>query len=187
MHRIQIGMSAAFAALAMLAGAGCKTTPSSEADRQSIKQRSESTVEWFEARVDGLRAQIDAGAGYIVFPDVGEAGFIIGGSSGFGALFDSEGNQLGWARLSSGSIGLQAGARGFRMLMVLQNEETLERFRANRWSGNAGAVAVAGDAGGSAAGPFQNGVAIYQGASSGLMAALNVGLGNIKFQPLAAE
>lgn len=166
--------------------AGCKTAPSDEADRQSVVQRSESTVDWFTSRVTGLRRQIDDAAAYIVFPDVGEAGFIIGGTSGFGAVFDSNGQQIGWARLNAGSIGLQAGARGFRMLMVLEDQETLERFRNNRWSGNAGAVAVAGDSGGSAA-AFSNGVAVYQGASSGLMAALNLGLGNIRYQPLSAE
>lgn len=183
MNRMLVGMSAAFAAVAMLAGTGCKTTPSNEADRQSVVQRSESTVEWFQSRVSGLEAQINRSAGYVVFPDIGEAGFIVGGQSGFGAVFDSNGDQIGWARLSSGSIGLQAGVRGFRMLIVLQDQATLDNFRNNRWSGNAGAVAVIGDSGGSAAG-FSNGVAVYQGASSGLMAALNLGLQNIRYQPL---
>lgn len=181
--------SSAAAALlgAALVAPGCNTAPSGEIDKASLVERSESTVDWFAARVEGLEAQLDRGAGYIVFPDVGQASFIVGGTSGYGALFDDSGRQLGWARISAGSIGLQAGVRGFRMLIVLQNRETLNDFRADRWTGEAAAVAVAGEAGGASAVPFRNGVAVYQGASGGLMAGVNVGLSQITYEPLEAR
>ncbi len=172
---------------AILFSAGCSTAPKDEIDRQSLVDRSASTRDWFEARVSGLHEQINNSAGYIVFPDVGSAGFIIGGTSGRGVLFDNKGNQLGWSRLSSGSIGLQAGVRGFRMLMVLEDQTTLDQFRANKWNGSVGAVAVAGNASGTAASAFQRGVAIYEGASSGLMAGLDIGLNNITFQPINSD
>lgn len=169
---------------ALIAAGGCKTTPSQEADRTALVDRAGSTKDWFQANVSGLSGQLRDSGGYIVFPDVGQAGFIVGGTSGRGVVFDARGNQVGWARLSTGSIGLQAGARGFRMLMIMENEQAMNDFRNNRWSGTAGAVAVAGDSGGSGLAQFRNGVAVYQGASSGLMAGLDVGLNNVRFEPL---
>lgn len=167
-----------------LFASACKTTPSQEADRTALVDRSSSTLEWFKSNVSGLSGQLRDAGGYVVFPDVGQAGFIVGGTSGRGVVFDARGNQVGWARLSTGSIGLQAGARGFRMLMILQNEQAMNEFRNNRWSGTASAVAVAGGAGGSGLAEFRNGVAVYQGASSGLMAGVDVGLNNVRFEPL---
>ncbi len=172
---------------AILFSVGCSTAPKDEIDRQSLADRSASTRDWFESRVTGLNAQIKDSAGYIVFPDVGSAGFIVGGTSGYGVLYDNRGRQLGWSRLSSGSIGLQAGVRGFRMLMVLEDQTVLDQFRENKWNGSVGAVAVAGEASGAAASAFQRGVAIYEGASSGLMAGVDIGLNNIKYEPLDAH
>lgn len=170
---------------AVIVGAsGCATTPRDEADRTALVERADSTKDWFQSNVNGLGGQLRDSGGYVVFPDVGQAGFIVGGTSGRGVVFDSRGRQIGWARLSSGSVGLQAGVRGFRMLMILQNEQAMSEFRNNRWSGTASAVAVAGGAGGSGLAEFRNGVAVYQGASSGLMAGVDVGLANVRFEPM---
>lgn len=177
-------LAAGAIAAAGLFASACKTTPSQEVDRTALVDRSGSTLDWFKGNVSGLSGQLRDSAGYVVFPDVGQAGFIVGGTSGRGVVFDSRGRQIGWARLSTGSIGLQAGVRGFRMLMILQNEQAMSEFRNNRWSGTTSAVAVAGDSGGSGIAEFRNGVAIYQGASSGLMAGVDIGLNNIRFEPL---
>ena len=72
----------------------------------------------------------------------------------------------------------------FKMLLVFQDETTLERFRQERLTGSVSGVAVAGEAEKSREAPFENGVAIYQGASMGLMAGVNVGLDYLRFEPL---
>ncbi len=169
----------------MLAPTGCSTAPKDESDQSALVDRAASTRTWFESNVSGLREQIAGSSGYIVFPDVAQWGVIIaGGRHGRGVVYDAAGTQVGWANVNVGSIGLEAGVRGFRMLVVVQTPEKFAEFKANKWSGEAGAVAVVAETGGSGTVAFQNGVAVYEGASSGLMAGVNVGLQYIKYQPL---
>jgi lipid-binding SYLF domain-containing protein len=163
---------------------GCSTAPKAENQADFIA-RADSTRTWFERSVAGLNGQIADSAGYIIFPDVAQWGILIGGGTfGRGALCRPSGEQIGWAAINTGSIGLQAGVQGFRMLLVLEDESVVNRFRANQLSGSVAGVAVAGQAGASAKAPFQNGVAAYQGANQGLMAGVNIGLDIIRFEPM---
>jgi len=163
----------------------CSTVPKAE-EQDAFRADAEAAVLWFEDNVVGLRAQINQSAGYAVFPSVGQFGlFIAGGKYGRGTLNTPDGAQLGWAAISTGSLGLQAGVQGFKMLVVFEDERTLDAFQRDDLEGSASAVAVAGDAGGSVAAPFQHGVAVYQGANSGLMAGVNVGLNYMRYKPLA--
>jgi hypothetical protein len=52
----------------------------------------------------------------------------------------------------------------------------------SRWIGSG--VVVEGKAGGSGQAPFSKGVAVYQGANTGLMAGANVGLEVLRYEPL---
>jgi len=166
---------------------GCKTVPD-ELDRTEFLARVDSTTEWFKGEVTGLDSQIADSAGYIIFPDIAQWGMLItGGTWGRGALMTPEGEQIGWSAINELSAGLQAGVRGLRMLLVLENEVVLNKFKANKWTGSAAAVAVVGEAGGSGQAPFSNGVAAYEAASSGLMAGVNVGLEYVRYVPLGAE
>ena len=45
-------------------------------------------------------------------------------------------------------------------------------------------LAVAGEAGASASQSFENGLAVYQGANTGLMAGVNVGLDRLRYEKL---
>lgn len=164
---------------------GCSTAPKSQSDRDELVARASSTRRWFESQVVGLRTQIDYSAGCIVFPDVAQWGIIFGGGSyGRGVVFDATGKQIGWASINTGSIGLQAGVQGFRLLIVMESKSALAAFKEGTWQGRANAVAVAGDSGGSGTAPFQNGVAVYEGASTGLMAGVNIGLEHVAYQPI---
>jgi lipid-binding SYLF domain-containing protein len=163
---------------------GCDTAPKSE-NQVDVLSRSRSTKAWFQTHVTGLSGQIDRSAAYIVFPDVAQWGIVFGGGSfGRGVLFDSKGNQLGWAAINNASVGLQAGVQGFRMLMVIETQAELQRFKEGKWNGSASGVAVFEDNAAVGVSPFQQGLAVYQGANSGLMAGVNVGLNNIRFEAL---
>lgn len=170
-------------ATAVLGPVGCTTAPKTE-DRVSYATSARLARTWFERNVGGLRAQIDRSAGYIIFPEVGQWGILIGGGRfGRGTLNRPDGEQIGWAAINTGSIGLQAGVQGFKMLIVLEDELTLRRFIDNSLTGGVSGVAVAGEAGGSATQPFVNGVAVYQGANNGLMAGVNIGLDYVRYEP----
>lgn len=161
----------------------CDATPPKEEDRAGLLSESADLRNEFEAAVPGLNNQIAQSAAYVVFPDVGQAGFIVGGQGGRGAVYRPSGQHIGWATLSTANIGLQAGVQNYSMLMLFQDEAAVSRFRDNQLSGNANSVAVAGDAGGSAMSKFDNGVAAYHKTRGGLMAGLQFGLDSIKYSP----
>jgi len=172
-------------ALGLLYGlAGCATAPPVK-ERPVFLSNARETVVWFEDNVRGLREQIRNSAGYAVFPDMLQYGSGFGGGEfGRGMVAAANGTQIGWSGINTSSLGLQAGIQGFKMLVVFQNDATLKKFNANRLSGAANGVAVLADVGGSGAAPFENGVAVYQGANVGLMAGVNVGLDLIRFESL---
>ena len=97
---------------------------------------------------------------------------------------DSDDSQIGWAAISTPSLGLQAGVQGFKMLVVIEDAATFESFKKSKLSGSASGVAVAIEAGGSVKAPFENGVTVYQGANAGLMAGVNVGLDIMRYEAL---
>lgn len=163
---------------------GCQTAPKSHKQAEFI-DNAESSTQWFESSVNRLPQQINQSAAFVIFPDVAQWGILIGGGTfGRGAVCNPDGTQIGWAAINTGSIGLQAGVQGFRMLMVIQDQATLTRFKSNQLSGSVNGVLVAADTGTSAAEQFENGVVIYQGANRGLMAGINVGLNLIRYEPL---
>ena len=162
---------------------GCSTAPK-VGNRAEFLDRASSSRSWFERSVYGLRDQIQDSAGYVIFPNVTQYGILFGGGTmGRGALYRPDGSQVGWAAINTGSIGLQAGVQGFRMIMVLEDEAVVRKFMANQLGGQVSGVVVFG-AGGSAKAPFRRGVACYQGANKGLMAGMNIGLDYIRYKPL---
>jgi lipid-binding SYLF domain-containing protein len=168
----------------VLADPGCSTAPKVE-DRAALVDESASATAWFERSIPGLREQIDGSAGYIIYPSVGQWGTLFtGGQYGRGVVSRPDGTQVGWAAINTGSLGLQAGVRGFKMLVVFEDEAALDLFRQDRLSGSISGVVVVAEEGMSTKAPFERGVAIYQGASTGLMAGVNVGLSAMRYEPM---
>ncbi len=163
---------------------GCATAPDAK-DQATVIADSQTATEWFTSNVSGLSMQLEESAGYIVYPGIGQYGIIItGGRFGRGVVYDNAGNQIGWAYLNTASAGLQIGAQGFKMLVVFQNSATMERFQKNKLTGNVGATVVAANSGEAGTSSFTDGVAVYQGAQTGLMAGASVGLDYMRFEAI---
>ncbi len=173
-----------FLGVALLWVGGCSTAPKQK-NQQAFINDADAAMDWFSSNVHGLDEQIAESAGYIIFPSVGQWGIIFtGGQYGRGMLDRPDGSQIGWAAINTGSIGLQAGVQGFKMLVVIENESTMAKFMENQLQGSAGGVVIVGETGGSSRAHFDNGLAVYQGANTGLMAGVNVGLDYIRYKPL---
>lgn len=171
-----------FAIAAALLAGGCSTAPKAE-DQATVRAESRNTIRWFETRVPELDRQLSASAGYISYPAIGQYGIIIsGGKFGRGVVYDNRHRQIGWAYINTLSAGLQAGAQGYKMLVVFENDTTLDQFKEDKLTGNVGATAVAGDASKEGTASFTNGVAVYQGDATGLMAGASVGLDWMRFE-----
>jgi len=108
-----------------------------------IDRDADAALEVFKEKVGGADIFLNQSAGYLVFPRVIKAGFVIGGETGEGALRIG-GQTVDYYRTSAGSIGLQAGAQAKSMVIAFMTPESLEKFRnSSGWkAGVDGSVAL---------------------------------------------
>ncbi|AZQ54483.1 BPSL1445 family SYLF domain-containing lipoprotein [Burkholderia cenocepacia] len=142
--------AAAAVMLGSLALAGCTTTPNksdnastSASKRESIDASVNATLSRLYSTVPGSRELVAKSRGVLVFPNVLQAGFIVGGQSGNGALRVG-GSTVGYYNTSSLSVGLQAGAQSKAVVFLFMTQDALDSFRkSDGWSAGADAsVAV---------------------------------------------
>ncbi|HEF5874035.1 TPA: hypothetical protein SAY52_004702 [Burkholderia cenocepacia] len=142
--------AAAAVMLGSLALAGCTTTSgkpdsaaASASKRESIDASVNATLSRLYSTVPGSRDLVSKARGVLVFPNVLQAGFIVGGQSGNGALRVG-GSTVGYYNTSSLSVGLQAGAQSKAIVFLFMTQDALDSFRkSDGWSAGADAsVAV---------------------------------------------
>ncbi|KVD45109.1 hypothetical protein WS89_24345 [Burkholderia sp. MSMB1072] len=142
--------AAAAVMLGSLALAGCTTTSdkpdsaaASASKRQSIDASVNATLSRLYSTVPGSRDLVSKARGVLVFPNVLQAGFIVGAQSGNGALRVG-GSTVGYYNTSSLSVGLQAGAQSKAVVFLFMTQDALDSFRkSDGWSAGADAsVAV---------------------------------------------
>ncbi|MBI0328201.1 BPSL1445 family SYLF domain-containing lipoprotein [Burkholderia plantarii] len=129
-----------------LALAGCTTTPDKPATastnaskRQAIDASVNATLSRLYSTVPGSRELAAKSRGMLVFPEVLQAGFIVGAQSGNGALRVG-GSTIGYFNTSSLSVGLQAGAQSKAVIFLFMTQDSLDKFRAsNGWAAGADA------------------------------------------------
>jgi lipid-binding SYLF domain-containing protein len=84
--------------------------------------------------VKGSRELVAKARGVLVFPSVLQAGFIVGGQYGEGALRVA-GTSVGYYSTVSGSFGLQAGAQSKAIIFLFMTQDALDKFRnSDGWS-----------------------------------------------------
>jgi len=124
----------ASAGLVVLAATGCTTTSSAGGDpaaqRQSIDAAADSALSRLYAQQPGTRELVASARGVLVFPSFVQAGFIVGGGSGQGALRKG-GKTAGYFRMTEASAGLLAGAQSQAVFILFMTEEALKRFEAS--------------------------------------------------------
>ncbi|NTZ07387.1 BPSL1445 family SYLF domain-containing lipoprotein [Burkholderia metallica] len=138
------------AAAALIVGSlaltGCTTTPdkpdnaaTNASKRQSIDASVDATLSRMYSTVKGSRELVEKSRGVLVFPEVLQAGFIVGGQSGNGALRVG-GSTVGYYNTSSLSVGLQAGAQSKAIVFLFMTQQALDEFRgSDGWAAGAGA------------------------------------------------
>jgi lipid-binding SYLF domain-containing protein len=143
--------------------------------------------------------------GYAVFPTIGKAGLGIGGAHGSGCVY-RQGKQVGTAKMNQLSVGWQAGAQGYSLLVFFEDERAFKDFTSGEFEFGAKASAVAITAGASAgagtsgassgasAGKkdattkahtgYENGMASFSIIKGGLMYEAALGGAKFKYKPL---
>lgn len=100
---------------------------------QELDAKVDSAIVKFKQEVPGGTNFLPKVKGYLVFPSVIKAGLIVGGKYGEGAL-RINGKTQHYYDMASASIGLQAGAQEYSMLIAFLSEESLNNFiNSNGW------------------------------------------------------
>jgi len=88
----------------------------------TMQSRAGTTVAEMRQRDPSITPVLDNAYAYAVFPEVGKAGFIAGGSYGKGEVFEG-GKKIGYADITQATFGLQAGAQTFDELLVFMRRD----------------------------------------------------------------
>jgi lipid-binding SYLF domain-containing protein len=152
----------------------CATAPSSRGEKEALLAEAGSTMKQMSAEDPTLGTLVQRGYGYTLFPKVTKGGLVVGGAYGRGVVYE-RGQHIGYADLSQGSVGLQAGAQTFSELLVFENKDALDRFKAGHVNFAADASAVILKSGVATDITFVDGVAAVVNPIGGAMVEASIG------------
>jgi lipid-binding SYLF domain-containing protein len=168
------GVAAAVALVAVGAG-GCAHGPKTQEERTQLQEQARAAEQAIVMKDPSVQTLINQSAGYIVFPEVKEGGFIVGGAGAKGVVFDRNGAFKGFAELSRASVGAQVGGQKYAEMIIVRDQFTLDKILAGDFDLGAGASAVILREGAAAATTFgERGVAVVVNPIAGAM--VNVSL-----------
>lgn len=152
---------------------GFTTVAQNEADRELMQDAQEAKESLLESD-QTLQQFFEDSAGYVLFPNVGEGGFILGGASGNGIVYE-DGEAIGTADLKKIDIGFQIGGQAVIEVIFFKTEEDLTEFKEDQVEFSAEISAIALKSGVSETAKYKDGVAVFVLQKSGLMADVSAG------------
>jgi lipid-binding SYLF domain-containing protein len=175
-------MHATAIALTLGLTVGCSTGSGTKEEKDALlKQAQVSRQEW--NKVDPqFEAFAKKGYGFAFFPEITKAGFVVGGASGQGVVYE-KGEHIGYADLTQMSVGFQAGLQDYSQLIVFENQSAMDKFKRNEIDFGANASAVVADKGAAMGAQFVDGVAVFVRPTGGAMAEASVGGQQIAYLP----
>ncbi len=151
--------------------------------------------QWAEMRLDAKKKVVDAMAGetlerlmirepkakelfeksygWAVF-DSFKFGIGFSGAGGTGVAVERASGKRTYMKMGSAGVGLTLGGQKYRVVFLMQDSQTFERFVTRGWYADASARAAAGTEGGASGTSFVNGLAIFQLNDAGLMASVDI-------------
>jgi lipid-binding SYLF domain-containing protein len=142
----------------------------------------EDAVAAFKQKDPSIAQLFSSAAGYVVFPTVGEGGFIIGGGHGSGEAYEG-GAYTGRVTVSELSVGAQVGGQSYSQVVFFETPVDFKRLKENQFKFDAEVSAVAADQGVAKNAKFNNGIMTFIIPKGGLMAAASVGGQKLDFTP----
>jgi len=154
----------------------------SDKDKKIIRDSDQAKEKLMTMEI-GLDQFFNNSAGYVIFPNVGKGGFIIGGASGNGVVYEN-GTMVGMADLKKLSIGIQAGGQAITEVIFFETPEDLAEFKDGDFEFSAEASAVALKSGVAVNAKYRDGVAVFALPKAGLMADASVGGQKFDYKPM---
>ena len=152
-------------------------------DHKKMQADVNAAVAAFKKADAGLKNTFKNAVGYVVFPNVGKGGFIIGGAHGNGHVFE-KGKLIGYAALTQVTVGAQVGGQEFSEVIFFENKESIAKFKEGGFAMSAQVSAVAAAEGASQNAKYVDGVMVFTKAKQGLMVEASVGGQKFKFEPV---
>ncbi|MDC6365347.1 MULTISPECIES: lipid-binding SYLF domain-containing protein [Flavobacteriaceae] len=168
-------------ALLLLLLVGTVTMAQSKKDRKIMNDAKKAKKTLLQAD-SGLERFFEESAGYVLFPNVGKGGFIIGGASGNGVVYE-KGEAIGMANLKKLNVGLQAGGQAIIEIIFFETPVDLERFKEGKFQFSAETSAVALKSGIAFNAKYKEGIAVFALPKAGLMADASVGGQKFGYKP----
>jgi len=131
-------------------------------------------IETLRSTQPKLNTYFDQATGYVVFPNVGKGGFIVGAAAGNGVLYENN-RPVGMADLKKINLGFQAGGQAIIEVIFFEHEDALREFKSGSYQFSAEATAVALKSGVAIDAKYKDGVAVFTLPKAGLMADITIG------------
>ena len=149
--------------------------PSLDEDHKS-KKASDKTMKALNKfkKISSLKPYFKKARGYAVFPNIGKAGFGVGGARGKGEVFEKD-NVIGSTTLTQVSIGFQLGGQAFSQIIFFKDKKSLDRFTEGNFEFGASASAALISEGANASADYSDGVAVLTFSKGGLMYEASIG------------
>ena len=154
-----------------------------KAERDKLQTDVDAAIKTFMKADSGLADMFKKAAGYVVFPNVGKGGFIVGGAHGNGCVYE-RGKVVGYASLTQVTVGAQIGGQEYSQVIFFETKESLAKFKESEYAMSAQVSAVAASEGASKNAKYVDGVMVFTKAKTGLMAEASVGGQKFKFEPV---
>ena len=152
-------------------------------DKDEIAELVQQVKKDWQAKDNTFNKTLKNAYAYAIFPEVGKGGFIVGASHGAGEVYKKN-KLIGHAKMTQTTVGAQVGGQTYAEVILFQNKEALDRFKANRFEGTAAATAIGGKKGAAAASKYKDGVAIMVLPKKGAMAEAAGGGQKFHFEPV---
>lgn len=155
---------------------------SPEEIRQELRKEVPETIATFKKTDPAIDKFFKDSAGYVVFPRIAKAGFILGGGHGMAEVFE-KGKVIGTATMTLVTVGLQAGGQEFREIIFFEDQAALDRFKGGKFEFAASASAVVLKSGVSKDAKYSGGVAVFAHPRGGAMVEAALGTQKFSFKP----
>lgn len=159
---------------------GPQTAPQTPAGKRDLVTEARNTLSEMQAADASLSLKMQSSYANIVFPKVGQGGFVLGGEWGRGVVFRN-GQVIGYASLKAASVGLQAGGQTFDELVLIENAAALDRLVNQGVSLTSQAEGTVLKSGAAAQTNFRDGTAVLIKPVGGMMGNLSLGGQSISF------
>ncbi len=165
----------------------CSSYKTSKADtdfsaQMSLHRKVQLAIARFKRKDPTMQRFFSNAYGYAVYPSVAKGGLGLGGAYGKGEVYEQSG-LVGYTSMTQGTIGLQLGGQVYSEIIFFKSQTNLNDFKRGNLEFSSQASAVAATVGASADADFEEGIAVFTLAKSGLMFEASIGGQKFSYVP----